>query len=775
MRQALRFIGNCILAGIFLTWGTAYAQHEDSSGKTLAPYFFIPGGDDGADRLPLKSTHAAVTIAGVIAEVKVDQVYRNEGKIPIEATYVFPASTRAAVNGLKMTIGERVIEAKIKKRDQARREYEQARSQGRSATLLEQQRPNVFQMNVANIMPGDEIKVELAYTELIIPTDKVYEFVYPTVVGPRYSNRPAAGAASNEAWVKNPYLHQGQAPTYDFGITVNINAGMPLSRIASPSHGVKVVYQGPSSATVTLNPSERRGGNRDYILRYRLDGDKIQTGLLLSQGEQENHFLLMLQPPKQVNASAIPAREYIFIVDVSGSMHGFPLDISKRLLKDLISGLKPTDRFNVLLFSGGSAVLAEESLSATQEHISQAISFIDRQQGGGGTELLPAMQRAFALKRAPKCSRTLVIATDGYVSVEEETFDLIRKNLGRANLFAFGIGSSVNRHLIEGMAHVGKGEPFIVTNPEEASAKAERFQRLIASPMLTLVRLEVSGFEAYDIEPENIPDVLSDRPVIIFGKWRGKAKGTLTVSGVTGEGRFRQRMAVDAVKPSPHNDALGYLWARERIALLADYNLLNADDKRIREVTDLGLRYNLLTAYTSFVAVDSMVRNHGGRQTTVAQPLPLPQGVSDYAVGGAFNCRAMSPVPSMAKEESALSMDASKPQYAPQAREAKNALRLSIAKITVTPNLTEAALRTRIQTLLPAISGCLPENLVAATLEIDLTIKADGSPGRVSIKSGPRISQAVRQCIEGIFKQQRYPIPADGKPAVVHMVITIKK
>ena len=773
MKPAIRILTLLVMVVSILPWGAAHARPEASDDRTLSPYFFVRSGDPSLDRLPLKSTSASVRIAGVIADVQVTQLYKNEGKKPIEAVYVFPASTRAAVYGMKMTIGSRVVEARIRKRDEARRDYEKARDEGKTASLLEQQRPNVFQMNVANIMPGDEIKVELDYSELIIPTDKVYEFVYPTVVGPRYANRPAAGAVAKEAWVKNPYLHQGQAPTYDFGITVDINAGMPVSRIASPSHDIKVAYQGSSSATVTLDPSERQAGNRDFILRYRLDGDKIQTGLLLSRGEKENHFLLMLQPPRQTRPDAIPAREYIFIVDVSGSMHGFPLDISKRLLKDLISGLKPTDRFNVLLFSGGSAVLAEESLSATPEHISQAIGFIDHQQGGGGTELLPAMQRALALKQAAGCSRTLVIATDGYVSVEEETFDLIRQNLGQANLFAFGIGSGVNRHLIEGMAHVGKGEPFIITNPEEAPAKAERFRQLIASPMLTQVKLNVTGFDAYDIEPANIPDVLSDRPVIVFGKWRGEAKGTLTISGVTGEGRFRQNIAVDAVKPSPANDALCLLWARERIALLSDYNLLGADDKRIQEVTDLGLRYHLLTAYTSFVAVDSQVRNQGGKQTTVAQPLPLPQGVSDYAVGGANLCHAISPVPSMAREEAAFARDASDPQSSPQARKAREPMRLGIAEVIVTPNLSQSALRARIQNLLPALSGCLPDNLAAATLEIDLTIKADGSLGTMHIKPESRTSQVPRQCLEHIFRQQRYPIPSDGKEAKARVLVTV--
>jgi Ca-activated chloride channel family protein len=201
---------------------------------------------------------------------------------------------------MKMTIGERVIHAKISKREDARREYEQAREQGRSASLLEQQRPNVFQMNVANIMPGDEITVELNYTELLVPTDRVYEFVYPTVVGPRYSNPSSETLPPSQQWVRNPYLHQGEPPPYTFDMTVGLAAGLPIRELECASHKVTTTFDGPSLATITLDPSEHAGGNRDYILRYRLDGDRIQSGLLLYQGERENFFLLMMQPPKRV-------------------------------------------------------------------------------------------------------------------------------------------------------------------------------------------------------------------------------------------------------------------------------------------------------------------------------------------------------------------------------------------------------------------------------------------------------------------------------------------
>ena len=611
------------------------AEQMDQADKTLSPYFFVNSDDPTVDALPLKATSAQVNIAGVIADVSVKQVYKNEGKKPIEAIYIFPGSTRAAVYAMKMTIGTRTIVAKIEKREEARQQYEQAKREGKSASLLEQQRPNVFQMNVANIMPGDEIVVEMSYTELLIPTDGMYEFVYPTVVGPRYSNMPAETAPASEKWVENPYTHEGEAPKYTFDIAANLSTGLPIQQATCPSHKVNINYESKSFASIKLDDAEKTGGgNRDFVLKYQLAGGQVESGLLLYKGDEENFFLLMAQPPKRVKPQAIPAREYIFIVDVSGSMHGFPLNISKKLLSDLIGKLNPNEKFNVLLFSGDSAVLSENaSLSATPENIQKAIQFISNQQGGGGTEILPAMQRALALPRAEGVSRSIIVVTDGYVNVEPQVFDLIRGNLGNANMFAFGIGSSVNRFLIEGMARVGMGEPFVLLNENEAPAQAEKFRQYIQSPVLTQAKAEAQGFDMYDIEPPSIPDVFAERPVIYFGKWRGEPSGTLTLSGTGGEGKYSQTFNLAEIAPRAENSALRLLWARHRIQLLGDYYALEPTDERVKAITDLGLKYSLLTQYTSFIAVDSEARNKEGQSTTVKQPLPLPQGVSDYAVG----------------------------------------------------------------------------------------------------------------------------------------------
>jgi Ca-activated chloride channel family protein len=770
MKPAIRMLTLFLLVSSMLPWSAAHARPETPDDRTLSPYFFVKSDDASLDRLPLKSTSASVRISGVIADVLVTQTYKNEGAKPLEAIYVFPASTRAAVYGMKMTIGHRVIEAQIRKRDEARRDYEQARDEGRSASLLEQQRPNVFQMNVANILPGDEIRVELQYTEWIVPTDRVYEFVYPAVVGPRYSNQKAEAAPASERWVQNPYLRQGEAPTSSFGISVELSAGLPIRELACPSHKVNAAYGSPAVAKVTLDPSESQGGNRDYVLRYRLDGDRVQSGLLLFEGKKENFFLLMMQPPKRIRPADIPGREYIFIVDVSGSMHGFPLEISKKLMAGLIGNLRPTDRFNVLLFSGGSSVMAEESLPATRENIARAIHLIDRQRGGGGTELLPALKRALSLKKAENTSRTVVIATDGHVTVEEEVFDLIRDNLGQANLFAFGIGTSVNRHIIEGMARVGMGEPFVIAKPDEAQAQAERFRRLIQSPVLTQVKVDFGGFGAFEVEPPNIPDVLADRPVIVFGKWRGKAKGAITLSGRSGEGRYAETLDAGNAKPSASNSALRYLWARHRIAMLSDYNRLRSSDRRIGELTELGMKYNVLTAYTSFVAIDTEVRNAGGKPSTVKQPLPLPQGVSDYAVGGAMT-KSYAPMAAVARKEA---MPSGGRLIAQEKKRAKDEERdgqatLTIAEVAVSGNLSKAdvlkALDGHKQTLASCLRGA------TGKLVIRLTVSAEGKVKSVQVLSGTLTGGKAAQCTVDHLKTIRLPSTKDGREGRV--VVTI--
>lgn len=629
-----------VIGGLFLS-AVGLRAEADEDDRTLSPYFLVKpsggageeAGTSGADAFPLKSTKVSALIAGTIAEVTVTQTYANHGQKPLEAIYVFPGSTRAAVHGLTLQVGDRRIEAEIKKRDEARATYEAAKSAGQTASLLEQQRPNVFQMNVANILPGDDVRVELRYTELLRPEEGVYGFTYPGVVGPRYSNRKASTAEPTDQWVQNPYLRQGEPDPTQFSLELTLAPGLPIQSATCTSHLVELVYRNEREATLTLSPSEGSGGNRDFVFNYKLAGPAIRSGMILSEGADENFFLLQLQPPARPVAAEMPPRDYVFVVDVSGSMHGFPLDVTRGLMRDLLAGLRAQDSFNLLLFAGSNSVLSSVSLPATPENVARALDLLNRTDGLGATELLPALQAALALPQQANLARTIAVITDGYVDVETEAFDLVRTNLNHASLFAFGIGSSINTHLIEGLARAGQGEPFLLDNAAAGPAVAKRFLDMIASPVLTRVQVAFEGFETYDVEPLTVPDLLAQRPVVIHGKWRGPKGGRVTINGLTGGQPHQETLDLAASTMLPSNEALSHLWARTRIAELGDYVRLAPNEAKVAEITALGLKYHLLTKYTSFVAVDQPVRRTTPGLETVKQPLPLPAGVSDQAVG----------------------------------------------------------------------------------------------------------------------------------------------
>jgi Ca-activated chloride channel family protein len=629
-----RFIVLATLAALaallMVVWSPARAD-DSQAARPEGPYFHVRSDDPGVDALPLKGTRVDVRIAGVMAEVTVTQQYRNEGRRPIEARYVFPGSTQAAVHAMTVRLGDRVLTAQIQEKQRARIDYEAARSEGRTAALLEQERPNVFQMNVANILPGDDVQVELRYSELIAPTEGRYQFVFPTVVGPRYHRPVSQGGTSS--FPATAHLRQGEVSTAAFDLHVHLAAPLPISGIASSSHRIEVSGEDTAQVDVAL-VGEGTRSDRDFILDYRLGGERTATGLMLYQGADENFFLALVEPPRSIAPVQINPREYVFVVDVSGSMHGYPLKTAKVLLRDLIGNLRPSDSFNVMLFSGNSRMLNDTPVPATRANIDRAIKVIDGTQGGGSTEIVPALKRIAALPKTPDVSRSVIVITDGYVSVESDVFRLVRQNLGHTNVFAFGIGTAVNRHLIEGIARAGFGEPFIVTRPELAAAQAERLRKMIDSPVLTQLNARFAGLDVYDVEPAQLPDVLGGRPVMVFGKWRsadgGPPRGVMVLDGRAAGGDHRD--VVPAQAPDPQAAALRHLWARHRIQQLSDQEALEGGHAQRDEITSLGLKYSLLTQYTSFLAVDRIVRT-AEPAVPVNQPLPLPEGVSNAAIG----------------------------------------------------------------------------------------------------------------------------------------------
>jgi Ca-activated chloride channel family protein len=634
MKHSTRWFLTCVaVCAVLAPIETAARGSQQPTDKTLSPFFFVEGGDPATDRLPLKGTRVDVSIAGVIADVTVRQVYENRGQRPLHARYVFPASTRAAVYGMTMTVGDVRIVARIREREKAAQEFAAAKREGKSASLLEESRPNVFTMKVANVLPGDTVSVELKYTELLVPTDGQYEFVYPTVVGPRYSERTESQTSPGDEFVRAPYTHEGEPPRSEFHLAGVVSTGVPIQELVSPSHQLLIRESGGGRAELKLPDSEQFSGNRDFILRYRLAGQQISAGLLLFQGRQENFFLLMAEPPQSVAPDEVPPREYVFVVDVSGSMNGFPLETAKKLMSDLVNVLRPSDTINIVVFADGSETFSPVSVPATRSNLTRALRFIGRKDGGGGTRLKAALEAAVAIPPQPGVSRSVVLLTDGYVEAEADVFDFVRNQLDDANFFAFGIGTSVNRHLIEGVARAGLGEPFIVTEPAEAMEAAAKLRRYIDSPVLTGIDVRFVGFEAHDVEPRKIPDLFASRPIVVFGKWRGSPSGSIEITGTSGRGLFQASIPVTAETSDVRHSSLRHLWARARIAELSDFGPTSPSEERVAEITSLGLTYGLLTRYTSFVAVHEVVRRATDDADDVDQPLPLPEGVSDLAVG----------------------------------------------------------------------------------------------------------------------------------------------
>ncbi len=619
------------LAYLATIYGLLALAAPIAAGSAAAPRLSAAGLTEqrAAETFPLRSSSASVSIEGAIARVKLRQTYGNTGSDPVEAVYVFPCSTRAAVHGMTLTSNGRTIAARIRETARARAEYETAKSERKTAALLEEKRANVFQMSVANLLPGDDITVEIDWTETIPAADGTCEFVFPTVVGPRYTGGQTGAA---EQWTANPHLAPGARNPARLSLRVSLLTALPLAEATCPSHPATVDFKSRNEALVTLDTREGEdAANRDFILRWKLAGERVDAGLLLHRGKDRNHFLLQIEPPARVTPDHIPPRDYVMILDVSGSMSGFPLDTATALLTDLVSGLKPTDTFNVLCFASGSGLFAEAPLPATPENLAAAISFIRGQNAGGGTELNDALKRSLALPGGGDRSRTLLVLTDGYVSADAETAAMVRDHIGSANLFAFGIGSSVNRELIESLARAGQGEATVVTTRPEAAPAAAAFMKRIASPVLAKIRIESDGVEIGDTEPHRHPDLFASRPLVVCGLWKGEPRGRIIVRGIAGNGKpFEKSMDLaEAATKGLDHPALPVLWARERVRSLEEAKLT---PETVQTVTALGLEHSLLTKHTSFVAVDETPRDTLAEVRTVRQPLPLPQGVSTAAL-----------------------------------------------------------------------------------------------------------------------------------------------
>jgi len=583
--------------------------------------------------LPLKHTDVNADLSGFLARVSVVQEFSNDSKEAIEAVYKFPLPHDAAVDSMEMIIGNRVIKADIKKKEEARKIYEDARNSGRRAALLDQERPNLFTQHVANIMPGDTVKIHIQYVETLKYEDGDYEFVFPMVVGPRYT--PAQ--MSNPETVTVRRIPEGVRAGHDINVRVSVDAGMSIGAVASPSHNVDVLKAGANKMMVALKNAQSIP-NKDFILRYDVAGNKIKDAVLTHKADKGGFFTLILQPPDRPAESEITPKEIVFVVDTSGSMHGYPMDKIKEVIKHAFDGLHPRDTFNLITFSGDEHILFPKPVPATRENIATAWKFMQTREGRGGTEMMKAIRAALDPSDEQDHLRVVCFMTDGEVGNDMEILAEIQKHKN-ARVFAFGIGSSVNRFLLDGMSRYGRGETQFVTLTEDGSAAAKKFQDRVRTPLLTDIEIDWNGLEVANVSPSRIPDLFSAKPLVISGRYSKSGKRTIQLRGKVAGRNFSREIEVEFKASEPKHDVLATLWARRRIEELTatdfrgiQYGSPNQEVKQ--QITQLGLEFRLMTQFTSFVAVEQKIVNENGQSRRVDVPVEMPEGVSYQGVYG---------------------------------------------------------------------------------------------------------------------------------------------
>jgi Ca-activated chloride channel homolog len=631
---------------------------------------------------PLKHTDVKAEISGFLARVNVTQEFENPFKEKIEAVYVFPLPASAAVDDMTMAVGNRIVRGKILRREEAQAVYDAAKSNGQVASLLNQERPNVFTQSVANILPGENVKVTISYVETLKYEAGSYEFSFPMVVGPRYmpgavtgkqggGRSPDTTQVPDASRISPPFTPQGMRSGHDISIDVMLDAGVVLDGVKGKSHDIELERLNAHSAHVHLKASNAIP-NKDFVLQYEVAGKSIQDALLTHRSDKGGYFTLMLQPPDSVTAEDVTPKELVFVLDTSGSMSGFPIEKAKEAMKAALDGLYPQDTFNLITFAGDTRVLFPQPVRATPTNLKKAQAFLADTSGEGGTEMMKAIQAALDPTDSQDHVRIVCFMTDGYVGNEMEIIAEVQKH-PNARVFGFGIGSSVNRFLLDKISEYGRGEVEYVALNDDGSAAARRFHERVRSPLLTDISVDWNGMPVSDVYPQRIPDLFSAKPVILTGRYNGAGQGVIRLKGKLSGNDFVREIQVSFPETETQHNVLASLWARQRIddLMSQDYSGLQQSEMKpeLKEtITSLGLDYGLMTQFTSFVAVEQMIVTDGGQPRRIDVPVEVPEGVNRSAVEPEEDQRAMAGQPVTTMTYMAPTVAASSPNPAPPTR-----------------------------------------------------------------------------------------------------------
>jgi Ca-activated chloride channel family protein len=640
-----------LLATITILAGVANGQSDSTPSRVGEGSLLYRSPISGRyETIPLVHTDAAVDVRGLVAAATVTQQYVNSSTAPIEAVYIFPLPHDAAVYDMEIRIGSRVIRSEIHEREEAKRVYEAAKSEGKRAALLEEERPNIFTASVANIMPNDHIEVRLRYVEPLKWEEGRIRVVFPMVVGPRYipgtqavdhagtgwaSDTDAVGDASRITPIaRNPESRSG----HDISVVVDLDAGFDAASVHCVSHGVKVRRLGDGRQRVEL-ASAVTLPNKDFVLEVQqAESTQPRAALFLSPGSDsgETHFLFAAYPPTVQPTERMPV-EMLYMIDVSGSMAGTSIEQARGALLLALDRLRPSDRFGILQFSNGYHEFAPAPLPATEKNLEAARDYVRRLEAGGGTEMLPALLHLMRKPEVPGYLRHIVLLTDGDLGNEEQIFAALRQDLGSARLYTVAIGSAPNLFLATKMAQFGRGTFTHIADNHEIQTQMTQLFESIESPILTDVKLTFEGVEVTELYPQRAPDLFQRQPLLIFGRISKGRVGRVHLTARAGNEPYEATLAFDASRATFH-PGITTLWARQRVEELMDHwrESDESGQAQIRaSIIAHAIRYRLVTRFTSLVAVEEIVVNAGGQSNTVPVPSELPAGWQMDKVFGA--------------------------------------------------------------------------------------------------------------------------------------------
>lgn len=585
--------------------------------------------------LPVKHTNVDAVINGYISTVNVTQQFENPFDEKIEAVYMFPLPEKAAISEFVMVIGERRIRGILREKEEAEAIYEAARSQGYQASLLVQHRPNMFEQKVANIEPGEAIDVDIRYFHTLAYNDGWYSFVFPSVVGPRYNPPghkdpivpvPRGSVLPGARATKVEYLRPNERSAHDISINVRINAGVEIEELKS-THKIVASRGTPESAAITL-ADVATIPNRDFVLDFQVAGDTMKSNLLTYEDPEthQGYFTLMMYPPASIENLGRQPMEMVFVIDMSGSMSGTPLDQAKGAVNAALDNLQEGDTFQIIRFSDNASQFGKTPVPATALNIRKARQYLRGLHSMGGTQMIEGIRAALDFPHDPSRFRFVSFMTDGYIGNESDIFGAVHDHIGDARIFSFGVGSSVNRYLLERMAKEGRGAAAFLGPQDSGKEIMANFFNRISHPALTNVHIDWSNMAVTDVYPATLPDMFIGRPMIVTGKYLGTI-GDVRVSGLSG-GRNHQ-FAIASDNSDEANATISKIWARLRIADLADRRSWQNDPYNELEdaIRKTALEYQLMSDYTSFVAVDSSRVTEGDHGTTINQAIPVPAGV----------------------------------------------------------------------------------------------------------------------------------------------------